>query len=74
MIISNGQCTLYFGPDRKCEQIRKVWLPSADIVIAAWNRVRLVKARQGLGLLDFEGSWLPISVATWPSLAVRGWL
>ena len=73
-IILNGQRTLYFRPDRNCEQIRNVWLPSADTVIAAWNRVHLVNARRGLGLLESEGSGLPISVATWPSSAERGWL
>ena len=74
IFMSNLEHTLYITPDRNCEQIRKVWLTSADTVIAAWNPVRPVSARRGLGLLDFEGSRLPISIASWPSLAVRGWL
>ena len=32
----------------------------------------LVKARRAPGLLDFEASGLPISVATWPASADRG--
>ena len=43
-------------------------------MIAACNRVRLVNVRRGPGLLDFEGSRLPISVATLPVSAERGWL
>ena len=43
-------------------------------MVAAWNRVRLVNARRGSGFLGFEGSELPISVATWPASAERGWL
>ena len=72
IIIYNFQRTLYFRPDRNCEQIRKVRLPSADTVIDSWNRVHLLNARRGLGLVDFAGSGLPISVATWPPSAERG--
>ena len=36
--------------------------------------MRLVNTRRGPGLLDFEGSGLPISVATWPASAEKGWL
>ena len=73
-IISSGQRTLYFRSAKSCERIRNVWLASLGAVIAAWNRVRLVNARRGPGLLGFEGSGLPISVATWPASAERGWL
>ena len=52
--------------------MRIVWLASSGTEVAAWNRVRLVNARRGLGLLDFEGSGLPISVATWPASAEKG--
>ena len=68
--MSNGQFTLYFRRNSNCEQIRKVWLPSTDTVIAAWNRVRPGNARRGLGLLDFEGLGRPISVASWLSSAI----
>ena len=61
LIIYNRQRTLYFRTKRSCDRIRNVLLPSAGTVIAAWNRERL----------DFEGSGLPISVATWPSSAER---
>ena len=65
---------LYVCPEKTCEHIRNVWLASLGTVIAAWNRVRLVNARRGVGLLDFEGSGMPISVATWPASPERGWL
>ena len=74
IIMSNGSRTLYFNPERNCEQIRNVWLASSGTVIAALDRVRLVNTRRGPGLLDFEGSGLPISGATWPASAERGWL
>ena len=74
IIIYNDPRTLYFCPKRNCEQIRDVWLASSGTVVAAWNSVRLVNARRGPGLLDFEGSGLPISVAAWPASAKRGWL
>ena len=74
IILSNCQRPLCFRPARNCEHIRNVWLASSGTVIAAWNRVRLVNARRGAGLLDFEGSGLPISFATWPASAVREWL
>ena len=73
-IMSDGQRPLYFRPARNCEQIRNVWLAFSGTVIAAWNRVRLVNARGGPRLCGSEGSGLPISVATWPASAERGWL
>ena len=72
--ITNGKRTLYFRPARNCQHIGNVWLVSLGAAIAAWNRGRLVNARRGPGLLDFEGSGLPISVATWPASSERGWL
>ena len=64
----------YILSKKNCEHIRNVWLATSGTVRAAWNRVRLVNARRGPGLLDFVGSGLPISVATWLSSAERGWL
>ena len=74
MFIFIGKSTLYFRTSTTCEHIRNAWLDSLGTVIAAWNRVRLVNTLRGPGLLDFEGSGLPISVATWPVSAERGWL
>ena len=67
--IPNVQRPLYFRPARNCQKISNVSLASSATVIASWNRERLVSARRGLGFLDFEGSGLPISVATWPASA-----
>ena len=64
IIISNDPRTLYFRPERNCEQIRDVWVASSGTVVAACNCMSLLNARRGPGLLDFEGSGLPISVAT----------
>ena len=66
--------TLYFFRPETVNTSATFGLASSGTVIAAWNRVRLVNARRGPGLLDFEGSGLPISVATWPASAERGWL
>ena len=53
--------TPYICSARNCQQIRNVSFASSATAIAAWNRVRLVNARRGPGLLDLEGSGLPIS-------------
>ena len=74
IMLSNGPRTPNFSAGRNCEQVRDVWLASSGAVVAAWNRVRVVNGRRGPGLLDFKGSGLPISVATWPASAERGWL
>ena len=52
--------------------VHDVSLASSATAITAWNRVRLVNALRDPGLLDFEGSGLPISVTTWPASAERG--
>ena len=53
IIVFIRQRLLYFRPARNCEHIRNIWLASSGTVIAAWNRVRLVNARRGPGLLAF---------------------
>ena len=62
--ISNGQRSLCFRSEGNCEHMRNVWFASSGIVIAALNRVRLVNARRGPDLVNFEWSGLPIFVAT----------
>ena len=59
--ISNGQPSLCFRSEGNCEHIRNVWFASSGTVMAALNRVRLVNARRGPDLVDFELSSLTVA-------------
>ena len=71
IVKSNDQRHLYFRTARNCEQISDDCLASSGTIIAAWNHMSLVNARQGPSLLDFKWSGLPISVEIYPASGER---